>query len=86
MVKQYLVVFISIFFDVLSFAILAKILSSWVPVTRSHPVVKFLDDVTKPVLDLAAKITPKTGMIDFSPVIALLALDFLKALILALLR
>jgi uncharacterized protein YggT (Ycf19 family) len=39
-----------------------------------------LDSVTSPIMKLARKITPKTGIIDFSPIIALLSLEILKAL------
>lgn len=83
MYREYLAVFIQLFCDLLSWAILIYILSSWV-VGPGNKVYDFLAELTKPILDLARKITPKTGMLDLSPVIAMLGLELLKNILLQL--
>ena len=68
----------------MSFAIIARVLLSWVHFARPHSnsAVQFLHDITDPILNLAKKITPRMGMIDLSPVIAVVGLDLLRSIIL----
>ena len=84
---EYLSLFIRIFFDLLSFAILVRVLLSWMDARGGGgPVVKLkmvLYDVTEPVLSFFRKVVPRAGMIDFSPLVALLALDLVKVLLLS---
>lgn len=63
--------------DILSTAIFIQILMVWV-VGRDNQAYRLLESLTDPVLKLARKVTPPTGMMDFSPVIAMFALEFLK--------
>ncbi len=86
MLIVYLGAFIKIFFDILSFLIIVKVLMSWFPHRPHNAVFDFITEVTNPVLSLAKKVTPPIGMIDLSPIIALVALDLLKTLLLALLN
>lgn len=81
----YLGAFVRIFLDILSFLIIVRVLLSWFPNRPHHAVFDFILETTQPVMRVARKITPKIGMLDLSPVIALLALDLLKTLLLALL-
>lgn len=81
----YLGTFVRIFFDILSFLIIVRVLLSWFPNRPHNALFDFIFEVTTPVLRVARKITPRLGMIDLSPIIALLALDLLRTLILALL-
>jgi YggT family protein len=76
---------ISILFDVISFAIIIRILLSWINIDKSHSLIKFIEDISAPILDIARKITPKLGVLDLSPLIAIIGLDLIKALILTLL-
>jgi len=82
MLNFYLARFINIFFSVLSFAILARVLLSWMPGLHHNRLVQLVREITEPVLSLARKITPKLGMLDLSPMVAILALEFLRSLIL----
>jgi len=79
--------FVIILRDLLSYAIIARIIMSWFTMGRpSHGKISmFLRDVTEPVLRLAKKLPHRIGMIDFSPFIALIALDLLGRLIVLLL-
>ena len=82
MPTQYLAVFVAIFFDVINFMVLARVLLSWVPSAMNHPIAYFLRDVTDPILNVAKKITPNLGMIDLSPMVAVIALDIIKRVVL----
>lgn len=66
---------------VYKWTLFAVVIISWIPsIPRYHPVVRFLNDITDPVLrPLRALIPPqKTGYIDFSPLIAFLVIGFLQ--------
>lgn len=80
-IKIFIVKFITILGDLISYAIFARIILSWFTVGRPMQspsrVQDFLKDVTDPVLNLAKKLPHRIGMIDLSPVIALLAINFL---------
>jgi YggT family protein len=81
MVQAYLALFIQFFFDLLNWAVLVYILATWVT-GPGNRLFDFLADITRPVLGLAKKITPKTGMLDLSPVIAMLGLEVVKNILL----
>lgn len=65
--------------------IFVRILLSWVPRMPYNPalsvVVRFVEDVTDPYLALFRRIIPPLGMIDISPIVALIALNLLGALV-----
>lgn len=73
---------IEIIFSIVSFAILARVLLSWVQVDTSHQAVQFLFDITEPILRPIREMMPSMGMFDFSPIIALLLLNVLEGLLL----
>lgn len=58
--------------------ILARVLMSWLPgLDRSHPIARFLFDVTEPVLKPIRDLMPNTGGFDFSPLIVFLIINVL---------
>jgi len=79
--------FIVIFRDLMSYAIIARIILSWFTVMRQTQgrISLFLRDVTEPILNLARKIPHRIGVIDLSPLIALVGIDLLSRLIIMLL-
>lgn len=54
--------------------IIARSLMSWFPVSPRNPVVRFLYDVTEPLLDPVRRLLPRTGMIDFSAMLVIVLL------------
>jgi len=86
MLTVYLGAFIRIFFDILSFLIIVRVLLSWFPNRPHNALFTFIYDATSPVLNFFKRIIPPIGMIDISPIVALLALDLLRTLLLALLN
>ena len=85
MIIQFLGRFVQILFDLMSFAILARVIMSWFAMSGGGgggggggKMKVMLYEITEPVLSVFRKIIPRLGMIDISPLVALLALDFIK--------
>ena len=80
--------FVNVFVGVYVLAILAYILTSWVQLPYSlKPVQRFLYDVCEPYLRFWRRILPfRTGPIDFSPMVAVLALIVLERILFAILE
>jgi len=72
--------------EVYTWLIFIRIILSWVRVNPYNPVVKFIYETTEPVLGFFRKLVPTIGMIDFSPIFALLAVQLLGNLIIWLLH
>ena len=74
--------FVDVFIGVYTLAILAYILTSWVRLPYSlQPVQRFLYDVCEPYLRLFRRLLPATGAIDFSPILAFIALGVIDRLL-----
>lgn len=63
---------------VLKYAILARVLMSWIQPIPSGRIGIFLYNVTEPVLRIFRSILPRTGMIDLSPIIAFFVFDLVE--------
>jgi len=68
-------------FTIYSFMLIARILLSWVPEWSDTRFAAFLRFYTDPYLDIFRRIIPPLGMIDISPVVALLALSFIESIV-----
>lgn len=77
--------FIPLLFNLYSLLILARVLLSWVRVSPDHPIVIFIHEATEPVLKPLRKVIPPMGMMDISPIVALILLQVLESVIGALL-
>ena len=80
--------FVDVFVGVYTLAILAYILTSWVQLPYSlRPVQRFLYDVCEPYLRLWRRIIPlSTGPIDFTPMVAVIALIVFDRILIAVLE
>ncbi len=75
------------FVQVLNFLIIVRVLMSWIVKDYRNPVANFFFQVTEPLLAPFRLLQQKLGiggMLDFSPIIAMLAIQFLAGLILKL--
>ncbi len=62
--------FISTLLTIYSLILLARVFITWVPnIDRYNPIVKFLFDVTEPVLAPVRQMLPPMQGIDFSPIV-----------------
>ena len=80
-----LITFVSILFEILNIAILARVLLSWINLPRHHPIVEFLYSVTEPILAPIRRVIPAVGMLDLSPIVAIVLLELLRNLVVTLL-
>ncbi|MGY3782561.1 YggT family protein [Gemella taiwanensis] len=77
--------FIIYLFNFYEYSMLAYILTSWVPQIKNNFIVEFLEAICEPYLKLFRKFIPPFGMLDISPVVALIVLSVIQNLIIALL-
>ena len=86
---ELLAITINIVFRLLWWAILIRVLLSWLPmagirIDPYNPLIRTLFSITDPILDPLRRYTT-VGMIDLSPIVALLALDVIRRLLVSLL-
>jgi YggT family protein len=72
-------------FSAFELLILARVLVSWINADRYNPVVQFIYRVTEPILAPVRRILPPMGMMDFSPIVVIIAALIIKQIILQLL-
>ena len=66
-----------------SLLIFARILMSWVPHDPRNPIFETLAQITDPYLNIFRRIIPPVGMIDFSPILAIMVLQVLGRFVLS---
>lgn len=62
-------------------AIIARALLSFAPLDPYHPIVRLLHQFTEPFLRPIRNLMPSMGMMDFSPMIAILLLSVLNRIL-----
>lgn len=80
-IEAILVMALTIFYNILIFAILVRCIISWLPLGRDNFLVKIIDALTEPILGPVRRLIQKSPlgggmMIDFSPVIAYFIIEF----------
>ena len=60
-----------------SLVIMAAVIASWVAPGSDHPVVRFLDRVTEPVLSKVRAVLPPMGGIDLSPLAVIIGIQLI---------
>ena len=66
-----------------TFLIIVRLLLTWIPtiVDPYHPIVQLLGQITEPVLEPARRLIPPIGMIDISPIVVFIALNFISRML-----
>lgn len=62
--------------NIYSWALIIYILMSWFPNARETAIGRFLSRICEPYLEPFRKFIPPLGMIDISPIVAFLVLNF----------
>jgi|GraSoiStandDraft_41_1057321.scaffolds.fasta_scaffold29817_7 YggT family protein len=76
--------FADLLFQILIFAIIARALLSWFPVRPGNPfyaLMVVLLQITEPILAPLRRVVPMIGMIDITPLIAMLLLGFAQRMV-----
>ncbi|KAF1681062.1 MULTISPECIES: YggT family protein [Bacillus] len=67
---------LALLIKIYSFALIIYIFMSWVPSTRETAVGRFLASICEPYLEPFRKIIPPIAMLDISPIVAIIVLQF----------
>lgn len=79
--NPYVAQFSITFLQILTWAIIARALMSWLPIDPSSPLYQLLFRVTEPIIDPIRRILPPMGFIDLSPLAAILLLWLMQSLV-----
>ena len=74
----YLITFFSLLFRILWIAIFARIILSWVDPAGQMRLTQILHEITEPILGPIRRVMPSMGMIDLSPMVAIILLEVLR--------
>jgi YggT family protein len=74
-------VYLRYLIQVLTFAIVARALLSWFPFPAANPIASFLHAITEPILAPLRRVIPRVGMLDITPLVAILILQAIKGLL-----
>ncbi len=69
---------VCVLFTLLTVAIFLRAIVSWFNMDPRSPLIQILDAITEPIMDPIRRIMPRIGMIDLSPLVAILLLTFLS--------
>ncbi len=72
---------VNLAFNVFIYAVIIQAILSWVNPDPYNPVYSLLTDLTEPILRPCRRLIPPIGGLDLSPLVALIALQVLKMLI-----
>ncbi|MBI3536764.1 MAG: YggT family protein [Chloroflexi bacterium] len=79
----FLVNFFDLLFNALILAIIARAILSWLPIDPLNPIVNIINQITEPILaPLRRFIPPVGGMMDITPIIAIIILQVLQTIVL----
>ena len=80
-----MIAFLGWLLDLYSWVVIAAALITWVSPDPRNPVVMFLRQLTEPVLAPIRRLLPpwKTGGLDFSPLIVIIAIQFVERVVFA---
>jgi|YNPNPStandDraft_1061719.scaffolds.fasta_scaffold139016_2 YggT family protein len=81
----FLVYFIRLLFTAINLAILARVILSWLRVDPYSPAVQLIYQITEPILGPFRRVVPPIGMIDISPIVALIVLEIAQRIIITML-
>jgi YggT family protein len=59
--------------------VIGRVIISWVNADPYNPIVRFLHEITEPLLSRIRRFLPVIGGLDFSPIILILAIVFLQS-------
>ncbi len=82
MIGQVLYTTVEMFFNIVLLLILVRIILSWLPQLRTHQIAEIVFGITEPILSPFQRIIPPIGMIDISPMVAIITLSVLQQVLL----
>ena len=77
----YLLRFLELLCEVLTLLILVRVVVSWVSPGNTNTLTNILFQVTEPILGPLRRIIPRAGMLDFTPLVAVILLQVIATLL-----
>lgn len=65
----------------LTLTLLINALLSWAPLDPMHPIRRTLRDICEPIVSPFRRLLPPVGMMDFSPLVAMIAIQIIATLL-----
>lgn len=81
----FLIMFINLLFQALWFCVLGSVIMSWIDPMGTTRVTQILREITEPIVSPIRRVLPTIGMLDFSPIVALLLLQLIRTFLLGVL-
>jgi YggT family protein len=72
------------FITILTWSIVARALISFLPIDQGSTIYQVLFRITEPIIDPIRRVLPSTGMLDLSPLAAILLLIVLQQMVIRL--
>ncbi len=69
---------------VLYIAILGRVIISWLNLSSENPIVVILNQITEPILGPIRRLLPRMGMLDLSPIVAILLIGLIQRVLISL--
>ncbi len=73
--------FLSLMCTVLSFAVFLRAIISWFPISPDNSLVQILYQVTEPIIAPLRRVIPSLGMMDISPLVAMILLQIVASML-----
>ncbi len=80
----YVTQFTMTFITILTWSIVARALISFLPIDQGSTIYQVLFRITEPIIDPIRRVLPSTGMLDLSPLAAILLLIVLQQMVIRL--
>ena len=84
--SEFVVLFVNLLASVLWVALIARVVISWLNIDRSsplYPVVAIIHQITEPILAPIRSVLPSFGMLDLSPMVAIILIIIVQRVILS---
>lgn len=85
MLSYQIIQLVNLVFEILVWLIIIRCVLSFVKHDPYQPIIRFVYDVTEPVMAPFKRLIPAAGGIDFSPIIAVFAIEIVRKVIVHLL-
>ncbi len=82
----YLVLALSGIIQFLIIVIFIRAIVSWFPISRDNQFVYILDRLSEPVIEPLRRVVPRIGMIDITPLVALILLQIIRSALQSMIR
>ncbi len=85
MLNAFIIQIVNTAFTVLVWLIIGRCILSFIRHDPYHPIIKFIYEVTEPVMSPFRRLLPPAGGLDFSPILAVFAVYLVQSIVIKIL-